>query len=340
MSKKKKNGQASQAEIAGRPKLLAIICIVSVAVGSWYWSDGQSATKSALVESNSPRWDQPNLATVLIEPNTNDRIQTSDELVSISPTYGQLPADLVGSHQVELRPYSPPLVGTLEERVAREPLPVVPIARGGSPESGANGLKGESRMALGSPPVWTDEAGAMGGRSIPAEDQLQQPGTTIRGLAATTSIPGKADIWDTTNPFDQLALDPRSGNPNSRTSGLGDSLAIRGKPTDTGWPDKNFRPERNAFLHESHALANQAATVSPRPTNPTLGVFGATSIVASPKIHPSEDTPTEVSKLQPVAKLTNAEKIESLPARWNTNATDGKDTKKSRAVIRQPKSGI
>lgn len=340
MSKKKKNGQASQSETAGRPKLLAIICIVSGAVGAWYWSDGQSATKSSLVEANLPRWDQPNSATVLIEPNTNDRIQSSEELVNATPTYGQLPADLVGGHQVELRPYSPPAVGTLEERVAMEPLPVVPIARGGAANSEANGLRGETRMAFERPPVWTDETGARGSRSVPLEDQLQQPGTTIRGLASTTASEGKADTWDTTNPFDQLALDPRSANPNNGTSGLGDSLAIRGKPTDTGWPDKNFRPERNAFLHESHALANQAATVTPRPANPTLGVFGATSVAVSPKIRPSEDPPAEISKLQPVAKLTNAEKIESLPPRWNTNATDGNDSKKSRAVIRQPRSGI
>lgn len=340
MSKKKKNGSSSQSEATGKPKLLVIICIVSGAVGSWYWSDNQSQPKSSIVEAIAPRWDQPNSATVLIEPNTNDRMQSTEELAAVSPSYGKLPADLVGSHHVELRPYSPPIVGTLEERVAREPLPVVPIARSGSSDTNTNGLRSETRMALGRPPVWTDEAESKLQQTIPAAEQLQPPGTSIRGLAATTSTPGKADTWDTTNPFEQLALDPRSANPKSGTSGLGDSLAIRGKPTETGWPDENYRRENSDPKLVSSALANQGLPAFPRAANPTMGVFGVANVAASPKIHPSEEPPTVESKSQPGAKFTSAERIESLPAGWNPNASDAKKDKKSRAVIRQPKSGF
>lgn len=341
MSKKKKNGPSTQSEATGRPKLLAIICIVSGAVGSWYWSDSKSPQKSSLVEANGPRWDQPNSATVLIEPNTNDRIQASDELVVVSPNYGQLPADLVGSHQVELRPYSPPIVGTLEERVAREPLPVVPIARSGFVDADTKGLGGETRMALGRPPVWTDEAESKLQQATPAEEQLQPPGTTLRGLASTTPSPNKADMWDTTNPFEQLALDPRSGNPSGSSRGLRETLAVRGKPTDTNWPDENFRPERLDPRLVSPALANQGLpSVAPRVANPTLGVFGGANVAASPKIHPSEEPPAAGNKLQAGAKFTSAERIESLPAGWNPNSSDTQQGKKSRAVIRQPKSGI
>ena len=340
MSKKKKNGPSAQSEATGRPKLLAIICIVSGAVGLWYWSDRQSPPKSTFIEANGPRWDQPNSATVLIEPNTNDRMQTAEELATLSPNYGQLPADLVGSHQVELRPYSPPIVGTLDERVAREPLPVVPIARGGSVNSNSNNLGDETRLVLGRPPVWTDDADFKLNQAIPAEEHLQPPGTTNRNLATTTSSPNKADIWDTTNPFDQLALAPRSGHPSDGSRGVRESLAVRGKPTDSDWPDENFRPERNDSRFVSPVLANQAVPAVPKGTNPTLGVFGATNVAASPKIHPSEDPPTAGGKLQQGVKFTSAERIESLPAGWNPNVSDAKETTKSRAVIRQPKSGI
>lgn len=335
MSKKKKNGQASQPERTGGPKLLAIACIVSGAVGSWYWTDVQQQAKSSKGESTTLRWDHPNSATVLIEPNTNDRMQSSEELAASSPNYGQLPADLVGSHQVELRPYSPPVVGTLEERVAREPLPVLPISRGGTVGAESTKFGGESRLALGRPPVWTDE-GSSGGATVPGEEKLRAPGTTIRGLATSTA-PGKSDAWDTTNPFEQLALAPSAGNSNHPSKGPGEALAVRGIPSGTTWPDQNFRPDTNPSGLGAPALALQSKPIPERSSNPTLGVFAATNLAQPTKIHPSDEPPTGNAKPHSGAKLTSTERIESQPAGWNPNTTE---PKKSRAVIRQPKSGI
>lgn len=328
MAKKKKSERALRTDQTGRPPLMGIVCLVTGVVGGWYWyeSTGITESKSGWNEV-SQRWDTPNAATVLIEPNTNEQAaQGNGDVIagSQSPVYSALPEDLVGAKDVELRPYTPPIVGTLEDRVAREPLPVLPITRPSGSNFGTGVRDQASRIVASRPPVWTSESSI--GEASSNVDTKHLASSPIAPLAPLASF----QDWDSTNPFlgtdsKLVAKSPAAG----QGVGLGNEASRLTMKSSAPWPDEKGSLPPASNLH-------------PVPLKPESGLASAT------KIQPTEEGPMRNdSRL-----VSDGPKIESLPAGWNTAGgktnfgsenTEGSKTnevKKSRAVIRQPRSGL
>jgi len=316
MAKKKQTERSLRADQAGRPPLMGIVCLVTGVVGGWYWYESTLSTESKSGWNEvTQRWDTPNAATVLIEPNTNEQAaQPNGEVIGSgqSPVYSALPDDLVGAKDVELRPYTPPILGTLEDRVAREPLPVLPITRPGGATFGTGVREQASRIANSRPTVWTNDSsvGEVG----------MQPDT--KNLA--TSTLASSQDWDSTNPF--LGTDSKLNSKSvsgAQGVGLGDDTSRLTMKSSEQWPDENSRLPAATNLH-------------PVPLRQEAGFASST------KIQPTE----EPSKRNDSRLVSNGPKIESLPAGWNTAGgksnfgSESIETKKSRAVIRQPRSGL
>lgn len=315
MAKKKKSERSLRADHAGRPPLVGIVCLVTTVVGGWYWYEslGSAESKSGWNEVTQ-RWDTPNAATVLIEPNTNEQAAQGNVDVPAgnqSPVYSALPDDLVGAKDVELRPYTSPILGTLEDRVAREPLPVLPINRGGTTFGTGVRDKG-SQIAISKPPVWTNESSV---------GDLGTQGNT-KNIASSPSA--SIQDWDSTNPFlgtdSKLNAKSRSG---AQGTGLGGDASRLTMKSSAQWPDEKSSLQTAKNLH-------------PVPLRQEAGLASST------KIQPTE----EPTKRNESRLVSDGPKIESLPAGWNTAGgksnfgSESIETKKSRAVIRQPRSGL
>ncbi len=316
MAKKKKSERTLRSDQTGRPPLMGIACLVTGVVGGWYWYEslGSTESKSGWNEVTQ-RWDTPNAATVLIEPNTNEQAaQGSGDVIAgnQSPVYSVLPDDLVGAKDVELRPYTPPILGTLEDRVAREPLPVLPINRPAGTTFGTGVRDQGSQIAISRPPVWTNEisVGDVGTRG------------DTKHIASSPLV--STQDWDSTNPFletdSKLNAKSLSG---AQGVGLGNDASRLTMKSSAQWPDEKSSLTTAKNLH-------------PVPLRQEAGLASTT------KIQPTE----EPTKRNDSRLVSDGPKIESLPAGWNTAGgksnfgSESIETKKSRAVIRQPRSGF
>jgi hypothetical protein len=316
MAKKKKTERSLRTEPSGRPPLIGIVCLVTGVVGGLYWYDSAGSTQGPSGWNEvTQRWDTPNAATVLIEPNTNEQAaQTNGGAMagSQSPVYSTLPEDLVGAKDVELRPYTPLTLGTLEDRVAREPLPVLPINRPEVTPFGTGVRDPATQLASSRPPVWTNESidGVVGAQRDP------------KYLASSPL--GLTQDWDSTNPFlgTDSKLDAKSSVGAPGVVSGKDALRLTLKSA-TQWPDENLSLPTEKNLH-------------PVPLRQEGGLLSVT------KIHPTEDPPKRTDS----RRVSEGPKIESLPAGWNAAGgksnfgSESQETKKSRAVIRQPRSGL
>jgi len=331
MTTKKKLPITEESSTTARPRLLGLAVLVSAAASSWYWyrplpnesSEGilAPATLSRIVDGQR----------TLIEPNTND---SSNSNASIVPVYSALPEDLVGDRQVQLRPFQPMPQGTPQERLAKEPLPVVPISRPDRTRSDQ-----QAAMVASRPPLWstqdsmhTPENPSVFGQSVASRSgaALNSTGLNSNGL--------KRSDWDTPSPFGG------NGQPaNAESSNLlGDRIVAIANPKapPTGWPDASYKPESS--LAQSRVVSN--------PPNPPLTIRSGNSPAVA------QSSPAQAGKIGQTGKIVLADNRpdaggESLskrtvPTSWSSGSLPSgngamseptQPAKKSGAVIRQPK---
>lgn len=326
MTTKKKPPISEESSTTARPRLLGLAVLVSAAASSWYWyrpltnesSEGilAPATLSRIVDGQR----------TLIEPNTND---SSNANASIVPVYSALPEDLVGDRQVQLRPFQPIPQGTPQERLAKEPLPVVPISRPDRTRSDQ-----QASMVASRPPLWStqDSSHALENPSVFGQSVASRSG------AALNSNGLKRSDWDTPSPFGG------NGQPaNAESSNLlGDRIVAIANPKapSTGWPDASYKPETS--LAQSRIASNQP--------NPPLTIRSGNSPAVA------QSSPAQGGKIGQTGKIVLAESRpdaggesiskRTVPTSWSSGSLPSgngamseptQPAKKSGAVIRQPK---
>jgi len=318
MANKKKKNREEQSATQARPYMLVVAVILGGGVSASYWyrplSSIDTAGSNAPGESVNLFRSQP----TLIEPNTMDATPSNATVV---PVYSALPADLVGDRQVELKPFQTMAQGTLKDRLAKEPLPVIPISR---PEQ----ARIDSKVALSAarPPIWTEmETG-------PSVESANKFGQTVAGPSGARlgNAPGKSSDWESASPWKSAG----SVEAQAKAEVRGDRIVAIANPrvNNKGWPDADFNPESNVAQSAEKPLGA---------ANPPLMVRGSGTPASqlqgrqAGKIVLAESTGEESSLTDQDAQIPR----KSYPTSWSGNAS-GQGTpkaKKSGAVIRQPK---
>ena len=312
---------ASTSRSSSRPSLLGITVLVAGATSAWYWLEPSppsledpSVPSPIAVGVNHAAPAQP-----LIEPNTNESISV---MSSGNPgssgvrVYASLPEDLVGSQQVELRPFANPTAGTLQDRLAKEPLPIVPISRSDRSVSETD----KARLA-GRPSVWSQQG---------SDDRIAN--TTI----SSNSWNSSSDSWDQVSPFrsgaNAIASQPLPNSPGTLAIAL---------PSERQSPEART-PEVRSPAIPSPATPSTAirfesnppltAAIRPEWRQAVPGALAGTT--KDPKIRPSDDPLDSTS-------------VRSIPTAWSSPkptepsanpSQESNPRKKSGAVIRQPKN--
>jgi hypothetical protein len=301
MNTKKKTTPKEESATHARPSMLALVVVVAGAVSSWYWYKPLSNELLSGAESNTSTSTFFSSQQTLIEPNTN---QPAGSHSSVVPVYSALPEDLVGDRQVELRPFVPTPQGTLQERLSKEPLPVVPISR-----PGRSGADSRSLMANSGPEVWTTPT----------------PSTGVAGNSdlSAGALASTANHWDSTSPFGGRQATNTNADTTARGARLiGDrivAIPVAKTPSDN-WPDRAFDPNMKA----SPKLASDQLPQAPE--NPPLRMSNPGKIV--------------LAESRVEEKSSVAEK-KSIQASWSSVPPSSSGSpigvKKSGAVIHQPK---
>lgn len=338
MATKKKKSSAEESATQARPYMLVIVVILAGVVSTWFWYKPLTQeSPSESVAIVSPVQVAPSHST-LIEPNTNNVGAVNATAV---PVYSALPEVLVGDRQVELKPFQPIGQGTLKERLAKEPLPVVPISR---PEHAR--IEAKAAMAAARPPLWTDMDNPTAGDSASRFGQAlaSQSGAKVSGTSSTSSA------WEATSPWTASAGNPTQ--PNSKL--VGDRIVAISNPPPSangqlaparGWPDSGFNPD---------SVAANGAQKPVAPVNPPLWVQASDvpGVNQSGSRQPgkialadsaNEETMTAQSddRMQRKSFPTSLSSGSSEPRNQTANTqnanTQNTLAKKSGAVIRQPK---
>jgi hypothetical protein len=166
--------------------------------------------------------------TALLSPSASPTDSSLDSAKPSRATIGPLPEDLIGEQEVAMQPFHEDRHRALQERVGREPLPVVPIdgplsALGRSPQK---------------PPLWTNGEKQDPYRNLAeAGRRSESQSVALAPLPAALAPSGDADA----SPF-------RSGNqtvaPRDHRSSPESIQALASSlPTiPTKWPDEDYRP--------------------------------------------------------------------------------------------------
>ncbi|MFN7734228.1 MAG: hypothetical protein ACK5OB_20195 [Pirellula sp.] len=227
------SSKASTSSSQGQPRLLGWCVLFGGAVSTWCWyrplpsamepRSSISATDAALHSMTSPA--QPS---ALLAPSSGPIDSSIDSAKPSRATIGPLPEDLIGEQEVAMQPFQEDRHRALQERVGREPLPVVPIegplsALGRSPQK---------------PPLWTNGEKQDPYRNLAqAERRSESQSIALAPLPAALEPSGDADA----SPF-------RSGNPTvaprdrRTTSESIQSMATSLPTLPTKWPDEDYRP--------------------------------------------------------------------------------------------------
>lgn len=239
MSKQNKNRSSNPTgdhSSSRQPKLLAVMVFVGGAVSTWCWyrplpKDATNVANGLVsVASGSDLPSKPESAAKsfwglegLVFPSLfsknvaeqNTRDNASDNVVTGDAGFSGLPGDLVGDQELQLTPYQR-LDVPLKDRVAGEPLPIVPVQpplQQGPPPR---------------PPIWVDAEGLSGNRSgLVAGTRIDPSAPPSTSQLAASS----ADL-DAPSPF---RIPPRNVSPSSPPSNLADSRK---------WPDEGFEPSQ------------------------------------------------------------------------------------------------
>lgn len=313
MTAKKKKSSTEESSTQARPRMLLMAVVLGAAASTWYWYRPLPGSSSFDSSNDSVADRFFETQDTLIEPNTNDSAASN---ASVVPVYSALPEDLVGDRQVELRPFQPIAQGTLQERLSKEPLPVLPISR---PDRTRPDRAAE--LAAARPPLWTN----------------MESGIDSQGKSLFAASDAKSTDWESTSPWKSAAV---ASAPQSHIQG--DRIVAIGSPTSPvangsapGWPDKSFNPQSQ--LAQSNPLQDPAS--DSRAPNPPLTFRRASNNdVAksadrqSGKIVLSENPSEERRESMP---------RRSIPTAWTSGPQDRLDStpavKRSGAVIRQPK---
>jgi len=326
MTTKKKPPISEESSTTARPRLLGLAVLVSAAASSWYWYRPLTNESSGGIMALAPSSRIVDGQRTLIEPNTNDPSNPNGSMV---PVYSALPEDLVGDRQVQLRPFQPIPQGTPQERLAKEPLPVVPISRPDRTRSDQ-----QASMVASRPPLWStqDSSHALENPSVFGQSVASRSG------AALNSNGLKRSDWDTPSPFGG------NGQPaNAESSNLlGDRIVAIANPKapSTGWPDASYKPETS--LAQSRIASNQP--------NPPLTIRSGNSPAVA------QSSPAQGGKIGQTGKIVLAESRpdaggesiskRTVPTSWSSGSLPSgngamseptQPAKKSGAVIRQPK---
>lgn len=227
------SSKASASASPGQPRLLGWCVLFGGAVSTWCWyrplpggiepRSTISATDTAMRSMSSPA--QP---TALLAPSAVPIDSSIDSAKPSRATIGPLPEDLIGEQEVAMQPFQEDRHRALQERVGREPLPVVPIegplsALGRSPQK---------------PPLWTNGEKQDPYRNLAeAGRRSDSQSVALAPLPAALEPAGDADA----SPF-------RSGNPSvsprdHRNSPASIQSLASSLPTiPTKWPDEDYRP--------------------------------------------------------------------------------------------------
>jgi len=306
MNTKKKNTPKEESSTHARPRMLAMVVVIAGAVSSWYWYKPLSIDPSNGTKSDTSPASFFSSQQTLIEPNTNDGVGSQGAVV---PVYSALPEDLVGDRQVELRPFVPTPQGTIQERLSKEPLPVIPISR-----PGRSGHASKSLMASSGPEVWTTPTNT-------TADAGQSDSSTA--ALASGAFASGASHWDSPSPFGGIpSTGSKSGTSSSGARLIGDRIVAIPPPKNSSanWPDQPFDPD----VKTTRAVAIEKAPQAPE--NPPLRMTNPGKIVL---------TETRLEEKGPIPEK------KSIQASWSSVPPAGSGStfsvKKSGAVIHQPK---
>lgn len=306
MNTKKKNSPKEESATCARPRMLVLVVVIAGAVSSWYWYKPLSIDPSNGTKSDTSPASFFSSQQTLIEPNTNDGVGSQGAVV---PVYSALPEDLVGDRQVELRPFVPTPLGTIQERLSKEPLPVIPISR-----PGRSGHDSKSLMAISGPEVWTTPT------NITAD--AGQSDSSTAALASGAFASG-ASHWDSPSPFGGIpSTGSKSGTSSSGARLIGDRIVAIPPPKNpsANWPDQPFDPD----VKTTRAVAIEKAPQAPE--NPPLRMANPGKIVLAE---------TRLEEKGPIPEK------KSIQASWSSVPPAGSGStfsvKKSGAVIHQPK---
>jgi len=313
MNTKKKTIPKEESATQARPGMLALVVIVAGAASSWYWYKPLSNDLSQDPQADASASSFFGSQQTLIEPNTNAVVASNGGIV---PVYSALPEDLVGDRQVQLRPFQPTPQGTLQERLSKEPLPVIPISRPDRSRSDA-----KSSIASG-PAIWTN----------PQSPPTGPSDSTLGTLAASSNQ------WDSASPFsgnDPSARKNVATDSNARL--MGDRIVTipSTKNLSNPWPDKQFDPGAVAPQGIAATKAPQAHENPPLKLN-TPGKIELTESRV-------EETGSAMERKSIQASWSSVASTETGSAATGSAATGSAATgstvnvKKSGAVIRQPK---
>lgn len=311
MNTKKKNTPKEESATHARPRTLAMVVVFAGAVSSWYWYKPLSIDPSSGTKSDASAANFFSSQQTLIEPNTNEAVGSQGTMV---PVYSALPEDLVGDRQVELRPFVPTPQGTIQERLSKEPLPVIPISR-----PGRSGSDPKSLMASSGPEVWTTPTNTAPTTTTTVAGQSDSSTAAL----ATGALASGASHWDSPSPFG--GIQSTSSKPGTNSSGarlIGDRIVAIPPPKNqsNNWPDQPFDPDDKT----TRAVAVEKAPQAPE--NPPLRMTNPGKIVL---------TESRLEEKSPIPEK------KSIQASWSSASPSSSSStfsvKKSGAVIHQPK---
>jgi len=318
MTTKKKNIKPEESSTIARPRMLLIAVIMAGAASTWYWYKPLQSSPLGDEQSMQSRSSSVHSSQILIEPNTNDSIAGIPEAV---PVYSALPEDLVGDRSLQLRPFQPVPQGTLQERLSKEPLPVIPISR---PERST-----PDRIATNNhsaPAVWTN------GESHPASSLFGEP-LANRSGASVASADRYGTDWDSASPMKSTQISSSTTTPSdaevlTKTQIQGDRIVAiaPAKQGATQWPDTTIKTYQQGVPNKPLTInSKEIANANPMADRPQ-------GKIALAENHSEE----------PTADSSRGAARRSIPTSWsggtNHRNPGHQPIKKSGAVIKQPSS--
>lgn len=247
MSKQSKNRSSNtpgDGTSSRQPKLLAVMVVVGGAVSTWCWyrplpkdatnvanglvsvaSGGDSPSKGESTVRSL--WGLEGLVfpSLFSKSNPEKKARGGADYPGITGGSGvtDLPGDLVGEQELQLTPYQR-LDVPLTERVAGEPLPIIPV----QPPL--------HRGPPAKPPIWVDADDLSGNRQdIVARQAVEESTPASVSKLATNSASSRAtnsEDLDAPSPF---RIPPRAASPTAPTPVLAESRK---------WPDEGFQPSQ------------------------------------------------------------------------------------------------
>ena len=318
MTTKKKNTPREESSTMARPRMLIAAVVVASTASTWIWYRPLETNQNPGGQPSEYRGQGAMASEVLIEPNTNDSIAGN---LAIVPVYADLPEDLVGDGSLQLRPFQPIPQGTLQERLSKEPLPVIPISR---PEGSAPDRIASSARRV--PPIWTNLEPTPD-RSLFGESLAGRSGARL----------GSADRigadWESASPMKTGPIHPRDESSASNTSNMAGNAQIQGnrivaiapaKKASSGWPDTSIKSYDTAAFNPPLMKSSKEIPNQYPPDERHQGKI----VLAENHSRESVIAPSEAA----VRK--------SIPTSWSNDSAVRADrngpVKKSGAVIRQP----